>query len=147
LNARSVKARNTCRAPVSRLLVLMALIWSRITTMPSKATVACAICASVPYFCHQNMLDCAIISLSSALRCLPEFAGRQALPAECVLARSVSLQMLEPVDRLLNARQMPCRHPPHHQVAFAERLEPLMTAAVETLVHGLPDETLQRLDV
>ena len=43
-------------------------IWNRIATKPSSATHACAICASVPYFCHQKMLNCdiALTSYSAA---------------------------------------------------------------------------------
>src|SRR5262249_61628765 len=41
-------------------LARISLIWNRIARKPSKATVACAICASVPYFCHHRMLGCDI---------------------------------------------------------------------------------------
>src|SRR6185503_19516142 len=40
----------------------ISLIWNRIATKPSSATAACAICASVPYFC-QKVADCDICSL------------------------------------------------------------------------------------
>ena len=49
-----------CRALAARLLARISLIWNRIATTPSKATAACAICASVPYLCHHNMPGCAM---------------------------------------------------------------------------------------
>ena len=70
-----------------------------------------------------------------------------AVPAERVLARTVLLQMLKPLDRLRDGRPMSGRHPPHHEIALVHRLEPFVAAAVEALVHGLPDVLLERLDV
>src|SRR5262249_19326197 len=53
--------RNACRALVARLLERSSLIWIRIATKPSSATAACAICASVPYFC-QKVAGCVVKS-------------------------------------------------------------------------------------
>src|SRR4029450_7807426 len=36
------------------------------------------------------------------------------------------------------------RHPPHDEIAFIHPLEPLVAAAIEALVHGLPHEALKR---
>src|SRR5262249_11622329 len=83
---------------------------------------------------------------SCAPRRLPELRGRQALPAEGVVARAVAPQVLEPLDRFPHRWCVPNRHPPHHEVGAVELLEPLVATAVEALVYRLPDVSLERLD-
>src|SRR5262249_6011554 len=36
------------------------------------------------------------------------------------------------------------RYPPHHEIALIHPLEPLVAAAIEAFVHGLPHEALKR---
>src|SRR5262245_43858007 len=63
-----------------------------------------------------------------------------------MVARSLLLEVAQPLDRLLHRPPMSRRHPPHHEVAFDTALEPLMAMAIEALMHRLPYEALQRLD-
>src|SRR5215471_3794364 len=83
---------------------------------------------------------------SGAARRPPQLCSGSVLPAERMLARPMQLEMFKPFDRFPNAGPMACRHPPHHQVRAVELLEPFLTAAIETLVHRLPDVALERLD-
>src|SRR5690348_2314155 len=55
-------------------------------------------------------------------------------------------EMIEPRNRLFDARPMTDGHPPHREIRPVEMLEPFGAAAVEALVNGLIDKTLQRLD-
>src|SRR5215831_184342 len=52
--------------------------------------------------------------------------------------------MPQPLDCLLYGRLMPGRHPPHDEIALIHPLEPLVAAAIEAFVHGLPHEALKR---
>src|SRR5262249_25151910 len=50
----------------------------------------------------------------------------------------------QPLDCLLYGRPMSGRYPPHHEIALIHPLEPLVAAAIEAFVHGLPHEALKR---
>jgi hypothetical protein len=65
------------------------------------------------------------------------------LPIEGVFAGAVLLQMRQPRDGLFHARPVAVLHPPQRNGRPFEMLEPVSTAAIEALVHGLPDETLE----
>src|SRR5262245_27088656 len=84
---------------------------------------------------------------SGAARRFPQLCRGKALPPECVVARTVVLEMVETFHRLCDRGTVAVRHPPHHEVRPLELLEPFVPAAVEPLVHGLPDVFLERLDV
>ena len=62
------------------------------------------------------------------------------------MACTVLLQVLDARDSLLDARPMTNRHPPQRNRRSLEMLEPFFTTAIEALVHGLPDEVLERAD-
>src|SRR5262249_59056170 len=95
---------------------------------------------------RQNPSDRVIVPPhpSSAARRLPQLRRRQALPAEGMLAGPVLLQVPQPLDCLLYRRPMSGRHPPHDEIALIHPLEPLVAAAIEAFVHGLPHEALKR---
>ena len=59
------------------------------------------------------------------------------MPIECVVARAVLFQVIEPRDRLLDARPVAGRHPPHHEIRPIEMLEPFRAPPIETLVQML----------
>src|SRR5215831_2277099 len=82
---------------------------------------------------------------SRAARRSPQFCRCHVLPAERMLARPVRLEMLEPPDRLGDARPAASRHVPEDEIGAVELLEPFGLAGVEARVHGLPHELLQRL--
>ena len=54
--------------------------------------------------------------------------------------------MCKPRDSFLDARAVAGRHPPQRDSRPFKMLEPVGAAAIEALVHGLPDEALQRVD-
>src|SRR5262249_9086470 len=66
---------------------------------------------------------------------------------ECVIARAVLLEVVQSLNRFRNGRYMTLRDPPHDEVRSLHPLEPFLFASVEPLMHGLPYETLERLDV
>src|SRR5580693_8636535 len=86
------------------------------------------------------------LSVRRAPRRLPQLGSRHAFPAERMVGGTVRGEMFEPLLRLDQRRSMIGRHPPHHQVRSIQFFEPFRAAAVEPLVHRLPDETFQRLD-
>ena len=69
------------------------------------------------------------------------------MPIKRVVAWTVLLKVLNPRDRLLDARPMAGWHPPHHQIPVLEVLKPFRAAAVKLLVNGLVDKALERFDV
>src|SRR5262249_22075727 len=83
---------------------------------------------------------------SRAARGFPELRGREHVPAEGVFGRTVPSEMVEALDRLLDCRSVPGRHPPHYEIGSFGFFEPLAAPPIEALVHGLPDVALQRLD-
>src|SRR5215470_3544647 len=83
---------------------------------------------------------------SRAARGFPELRGREHVPAEGVFGRTVPSEMVEALDRLLDRRSVPGRHPPHYEIGSFGFFEPLAAPPIEALVHGLPDVALQRLD-
>src|SRR5579885_137018 len=80
--------------------------------------------------------------LDAALR-RPKLGISELRPAESVVARAARLEMIESLDALLERRAFVLRHPPQHQRRL-DRLEPVLAAAIETAVHGLPDEAFER---
>src|SRR5262245_18130253 len=55
-------------------------------------------------------------------------------------------KMFEPRDCFLNTRSVPGSYPPHHEIWAIEVFKPFRTAAVESLVDCLIDESLERLN-
>ncbi len=76
---------------------------------------------------------------------LPELRGRR-LPIKRVIAWAMVLQMLDSRDRLLDARPMADRHPPHHDRRPFKRLKPIGAAAIEAPMYCLPDKALKCID-
>src|SRR4029077_880420 len=70
-----------------------------------------------------------------------------AFPAERVIRRAVRGQMLKPLLRLADRRQMTGRHPPRDEMRCIHCVEPFRPPAIKALVHRLPDKALQRFDV
>jgi hypothetical protein len=85
------------------------------------------------------------LTCGRASRRLPKLRGRR-LPIKRVIAWTVLIQVLNPPDRLLDARPMAGWHPPHHEILVFKMLEPFGAAAVKLLVNGLVDEALERRD-
>src|ERR1700686_745523 len=82
----------------------------------------------------------------AASRRLPQLCSRHAFPTERMVGRTVRREIFNPLLRLDHRRPMTDRNPPHHGAPSLELVEPFLTPAIETLVHGLPNETLQRFD-
>src|SRR6516164_8509883 len=66
-------------------------------------------------FCTLAILVLRHLSYGCTTRRLPKLCGCR-LPIECVVARAVFFQVIEPRDRLLDARPVASSHPPHHQI-------------------------------
>src|SRR5262245_20088030 len=88
-----------------------------------------------------------LIRSSRALRRLPQLRSGQAFPSERVVARPMAPEAFEAFDRLLDRRNVSCRHPPHHEIRSIQLLKPFVTAAIDALVDGLPAVAVQRSDV
>src|SRR5579864_4392116 len=102
-----------------------------------------SICVTVIAACPP--LSLRHVGRGRAARGFPELGGRR-LPVEGMIVRTMLLEMRQPRDGLLDARPMANGHPPQHDGRPLKMLEPLGTAAVETLVDGLPDKALERVD-
>ena len=63
------------------------------------------------------------LSYGRTARSLPKLCGCR-FPIEGVVARAVLFQVIESRDRLLDARPVAGRHPPHHEITPIEMLEP-----------------------
>src|SRR5262245_19720604 len=73
---------------------------------------------------HLGILVLRHLSYGRTTRRLPKLC-RCRLPIEGVVARAVLFEVIEPGNRLLDARQVAGRHPPHHEIRPIEVLEPL----------------------
>ena len=86
------------------------------------------------------------LSCGHTTRRLPKLCGCH-LPIEGVVARSVLFQVIEPRHRLLDARPVANRHPPHHEIRTLEMLEPFRASPIEALVQGQINEAFERFHV
>src|SRR5882724_6176975 len=84
------------------------------------------------------------LSCGRTTRRLPKSRGCR-LPIERVIAWTMLLQMPDARDSLLDARAMAGRHPPQQDGRPFKMLEPIGAAAIEALVHRLPDKALKRV--
>src|SRR5262249_18052263 len=73
------------------------------------------------------------LSCGRTTRRLPKLCGCR-LPIEGVVARAVLFQMIEPRDRLFDARPGASRHPPHHEIRPLEMLEPFRASKLAVTV-------------
>mgnify|MGYP000312301893 CR=1 FL=1 len=64
-------------------------------------------------------------------------------PSERRIAIAVRAQMIQFFQSFVQRRVMPGRHPPHHEMHFAQNLEPFGAAVVELLVQGAKDKGVQ----
>src|ERR1700730_11818042 len=85
------------------------------------------------------------LSCGRTTRRLPKLRGRR-LPIKRVVAWTVLLQVLNPRDRLLDARAMAGRHPPQHDRRPFKMFKPIGAAAIEARVYCLPDQALPCTD-
>jgi hypothetical protein len=58
----------------------------------------------------------------------------------------MQLEMLQPRNRLFDARLVPSGNPPHHEISILEMLKPFGAAPIETFMDRLVDEALERRD-
>src|SRR5262249_32914097 len=84
--------------------------------------------------------------LSCASRGFPHLRALQEVPAECLIARAMSFEVVETFQRLGNVRAMARVYPPHNEIRPVHPVEPLVALAVEPLVDGLPYVALESLD-
>src|SRR5579863_2976934 len=92
------------------------------------------------------VVSCRLSVRCGAARGLPQLRGRNALPAKGKIGGTVRRQMFDPLFRLDQGWPMTGQNPPHDRMRTIQLVEPFLTPAVEALVDGLPDETLERLD-
>src|SRR5262245_42466448 len=58
----------------------------------------------------------------------------------------MQIEMLQPRNRLFDARLVPNGNPPHHEISVLEMLKPFGAALIETFMDRPVDEALERRD-
>src|ERR1700730_18338180 len=76
----------------------------------------------------------------------PQLRRRDALPTERVVRGAMDREVFQALFRLFHRGYVAGVDPPHRDVRALHLGEPLLTLAVEALVHGLPHKALERLD-
>src|SRR5262245_54016496 len=89
----------------------------------SQSAPAFGCCVRGKPYQQLGILALSHLSPGRTTRRLPKLGGCR-LPIEGVVARAVLFQVIEPRDRLLDARPVAGRHLPHYEIRPVEMLEP-----------------------
>src|ERR1700722_7948158 len=135
IDSRSWKQKRGISAPPASQAC--SSVYSGGTSISLSSTMSLVMSVSCSVSCGSPVRRC-------ASRGLPQLRGRNALPAERAVARTVSRQIFEPLLRFVEGRQMARRNPPHHGMRSFVFTEPFLASAIKALVHGLINETFER---